>query len=130
MGQKINALALRLVKNKNWYNSSHYLPFNYASNVNKDLQIVKFLKGFLSYLGINHHLVNIQRLKNKINVSIILYNRDYLFRYVPGAFKNLKGLSGRKVGRLLRGKNKVKKKLKKNNYSLSLKGFNLYISRR
>lgn len=91
MGQKVNSGALRLIKTKNWYNLSHYLPLNYSKNVNKDLQVIKFLKGFLLYFGINHNIINITRFTNQINIVIIIYNRDYLFRYSDGIFKNIKG---------------------------------------
>ena len=70
MGQKVNASAFRRLKTKSWNSSSHFLLFNYNVNVNTDLQIVKYLKGFLFYLRI-YSIITFRSFSSTI---VLLYN--------------------------------------------------------
>ena len=45
--------------------------------MNQDLNIRKFINGFLSYLDIFHNFIHISRIKGVINILITVYNKDF-----------------------------------------------------
>jgi len=79
MGQKTNALGLRLKKNKSWVSPSFYSIINYKKNINLDIIFYKFLKGLLLNFSLDHNIISIKRLWDKVVVTIIFYNQDYMF---------------------------------------------------
>jgi len=77
MGQKVNAKGFRLLKKKSWSNPSYISLFNYNLVMNQDLNIRKFINGFLVYLDIFHNFIHISRIKGVINILITVYNKDF-----------------------------------------------------
>lgn len=80
MGQKVNAKGFRLAKKQSWNNSSFVSLFNYNLVTNQDLNIRKFIKGFLFYLEVFHSFIQVSRTKGIINILITVYNKDFWFK--------------------------------------------------
>lgn len=92
MGQKVNAKGFRLLKKKSWSNPSYISLFNYNLVMNQDLNIRKFINGFLSYLDIFHNFIHISRIKGVINILITVYNKDFWFKRHSHLFRYKKRL--------------------------------------
>lgn len=131
MGQKVNASAFRRLKTKSWNSSSHFLLFNYNVNVNTDLQIVKYLKGFLFYWGISSNFIKVYRFNNKIYITILFYNNIYSdkLKNVVYTIKGFKGYKFFKSFQLLDKKKRLRSK-QKGWFTHSFKHLNIYSSYR
>ena len=92
MGQKVNAKGFRLLKKKSWSNPSYISLFNYNLVINQDLNIRKFVNGFLSYLDIVHNFIHISRIRGVINILITVYNKDFWFKRHSHLFRYKKRL--------------------------------------
>jgi len=111
MGQKTNPSGFRLAWKKSWANPSFYEKFNYGKTINQDHNLVKFIKGFLIFFSITANIVLIRRVFDKIYVSIIFFNKNYMFRDYINLFKPKRFIS-------------VNNRRKKKNTRLSSMGFN------
>jgi len=60
--------------------------------MNQDLNIRKFINGFLSYLDIFHNFIHISRIKGVINILITVYNKDFWFKRHSHLFRYKKRL--------------------------------------
>jgi len=132
MGQKVNASAFRRFKNKSWKISSHFVPFNYSLNFNNDFQIIKYLKGFLSFLGIKNNVVTIRRFKDSISVIILFYNNSFYIKQLNKIMYNLLGFKlAYKNFKLFPNINKdhyFRLRKSKGFFTNHLKSFDLYVS--
>lgn len=73
MGQKTNPVGFRLLYKKSWSNPSFYDFYNYKYIWNLDNNIIKFIKGFLSYINIPNNKIILRRVQDNIFISIIFY---------------------------------------------------------
>jgi ribosomal protein S3 len=104
MGQKVNPISLRTPINKRWDSKSFFPKFNYTSLLHQDLQMQRYVYGFLYNLNIICNRCIIKRVNNTIYLNIYVYLRSL-------------NPTDKDLVKLLSRKNSLKKKLSRNRRS-------------
>ena len=132
MGQKTNPTGFRLAWKKSWVNPSFYEKFNYGKTINQDHNLIKFIKGFLTFFGLTTNIVLSRRIFDKIYISIVFFNKNYMFKEHLKLFKPKRFVSldnrRKKKRNIISGKGAAHVTLRKPKYALMFNSFNLFES--